>query len=180
MRHDRLGTSFAEVILAVAIMMFAMLPIFGMMSSSNTATRMQKIEGVAANLAKEEMNRWMYILDPESFPADGVEYPVDVQPIEGNEVEIKVWVYRHENTTTNVVYPKFEWHDFRACVGGSEHNNLDGKTTPFTRPVQEVTRDEAPKTFRLVDIVLRARWRTPNTAWSEVNQFFLVSRRGYM
>ncbi len=49
-----------------------------------------------------------------------------------------------------------------------------------TRPIQEVTRDEPPRTFRLVDIVMIVRWRAPNTAWSDVNRFFLLSRRGYM
>lgn len=166
--------------LAIAILAVAMMPIFHMMSASNTASRMQKVEGVAANLAKEEMNRWMYVLDPGNFPDDGDEHLVNVFNIEGNEIEIKVRVYRHGNTSTNVKYPEFDWHDFRtSCGGGREGNDLTGMTHDRSRPIQEVTRDE-DRTFRLVDIVMIVRWRTPNTAWSDVNRFYLLSRRGYM
>lgn len=176
------GTTLLEVLLALAMLALAMIPMFGLMSSSNTATRVQKIEGVAANLAKEEMNKWMYVIDPANFPADGVEEVVNGGPfnVEGNEVEIKMRVYRHANSATNVKYPDFDWHDFRTtCAGGGEGNDLDSITNEVTRTVSEVTIGD-PRTFRLIDIVLEARWKTPNTAWSNTNRFFLVSRRGYM
>lgn len=178
----RTGTTLLEVLIAVAMLAFAMIPMFGLMSSSNTASRVQKIEGVAANLAKEEMNKWMYILDPANFPNDGVEWVVNGGPfnIEGNEIEIKVWVYRHTNTSTNVKYPDFGWHDFRTtCADRSEGNNLDSLTTEVTRNIEEVTKGDS-RTFRLIDIVMRVGWKTPVTTWSDVNSFFLVSRRGLM
>jgi len=175
------GTTLLEVLLAVAMLALAMIPMFGLMSSSNTASRVQKIEGVAANLAKEEMNKWMYVFDPGNFPNDGVEDFVNGGPfiVEGNEVEIKVRVYRHQNTSTNVKYPDFVWHDFRtSCPGGTEGNDLDSKTNELTRTIEEVTKDSTKP--RLIDIAMQVRWRTPNTAWSDVNRFFLLGRRGWM
>ncbi len=175
------GTTLLEVLPAVAMLALAMIPMFGLMSSSNTASRIQKIEGVAANLAKEEMNKWMYVIDPTSFPDDGVEEYVNGAPfiVEGNEVEIKVRVYRHQNTSTNVKYPDFVWHDFRTtCPDSTEGNNLDSKTNQVTRTIEEVTRDATRP--RLIDIVMQVRWKTPTTSWSDVNKFFLVSRRGWM
>lgn len=178
------GTSLLEVILAIAMMVLSMIPIFGLMSSSNTASRGQKIEGVASNLAKEVMNKWMYILDPSSWEDldDGEVFLENGGPfnIEGNEVEIKVRIYRHLNTSTNIKYPEFEWHNFRAtCSGGAETTDLDSKTNVVTRTMAEVTKGDS-RTFRLIDIVLEVRWKTPNTNWSDTNRFFLLSRRGYM
>ena len=179
------GTTLVEIVLAVAILAFAMMPIFGLMSYSNTASRLQKVEGVAANLAKEEMNRWMYAFKPENI--DGTVQQRE-ETIEGNVFQITVRSYRHDSTTTKVRYPRFKWHDFRnTCPGGSEGNSLSGSgfvEAVANKSIEDVTRDskmpDPKKTYRLVDLALEVKWRLPSGSYNDTNRLILLSRRGWM
>lgn len=184
------GTTLVEIVLAVAILAFAMMPIFGLMSFSNSSSRMQKVEGVAANMAKEEMNRWMFAMKPENFTNDG-QVDQREENIEGNFYRVTVRAYRHPQTTL-VRYPRFKWHDFRtSCAGGREGNSLTGSTfveAVSNKSFEDVTHDstaplpagETRKTFRLVDVALEVQWRLPTGSYNNQNRLVLISRRGWM
>ena len=57
------AVTLTEILVAVVMLAVAGLPIFGLMNFSSRGTREQSAEAEAGNLAKEEMNRLMYVAD---------------------------------------------------------------------------------------------------------------------
>jgi len=180
----RKGVTMPEIVLAVGLMAFSFLPIFSMLSSSNAASRQQKAEGIAVNLAKEYMNKIMFVILKTNFTwPDNRESQFDSDvTIEGMVFQVFVTVVRHPNNATNVTWPEHSLHDFSTtCPNGAEGFLEDNTTkiTSKTRTIESVTRDPATD-FRLLDILLRVRWRQPNTAvFRDSDQLVLVSRRSF-
>ncbi|HNV71497.1 MAG TPA: hypothetical protein PKO06_17465 [Candidatus Ozemobacteraceae bacterium] len=175
----RAGITFVELCLAVIILAMALLPIFGLMSASNTATRQQKAEGVAANLAKEEMNRLLYVItrtNCETMQSAEIEN----RDVEGNVFRITKQFFFYDNTAFNVTYPEVQWHDMRQCTGGIETNMLNTATHIKTREknLLEVTQESQ---MMIADVVLKIEWRLPNEADFKPTSFLnLVARRAFL
>ncbi|MFZ2959479.1 MAG: hypothetical protein WA705_21535 [Candidatus Ozemobacteraceae bacterium] len=174
----KFGVTLIEICLAILIMGAALLPIFGMLTSSNSASRLQKAEGVAANLAKEKMNELLFSLSPTNFQVLTT-VKTDLFQIEGNEYQVESQVFPHANTSFKVYYPEVLWHNMRDCTGGKEFYVLSGATyinDHSDKTIQDVTQ----VTYTLVyDVILKVQWRLPNGAFNDTNRMILVSRKGF-
>jgi hypothetical protein len=171
--------------IAIIIMAGALMPIFYFMSSSNTATRQQKAEGVAANLAKEEMNRWLYVFRKEQFNAfsDDIEAPSPngTIVIEGNEYRVSVVINKFMDSSLQMVYPKVKalQRHFQGCGSGQESGSWSA--SDFETPTQTIHAISKTSTYHLADIILRVRWRLANESqFRPHNQIMLVSRRAFL
>jgi len=180
-----------EVILAVLIMAATMGGIFALMSYSNAASRQQKAEGVAANLAKEELNKWLYAFKKENF--DSISDDTDENwtlgnpyVVEGNQFYGTIRIKRHSDTVSTFVFPKVKWHDFQKFCNHGAEGKISGSSDfeIVKKSIKDVTMDpnppSPPKNFRFVDISLRVKWKLPNeNDFKPSNQFLLVTRRAF-
>ncbi|PKL43255.1 MAG: hypothetical protein CVV41_11080 [Candidatus Riflebacteria bacterium HGW-Riflebacteria-1] len=177
------GVTLAELMIAVGILAFVIVPIFGLLQYSNRGTREQDAEGIAANLAKEEMNRLMYVITREnlllgagavhewSFGAD--------YDIKGNKFSGEYTVYPFTSNELAFAIPKFIFHDPQTCSSGVESNPGGTLNTPDTMTIAEVYPDTAGE-CRLADIRLVIRWRVATGEYNDVNQFELLARRAFV
>jgi len=182
--------SFVEVILAVAILATAMLPIFGIISSSGFATRFQKAEIVAANLAKEEMNRWLYEFPKgkfeQYFTSPGANQPIEWSlgnpySVEGNLFEGRIKMEKHLDSTVSFSFPVLTWHSFlTTCPDGSEQNEHTATKPLFTEAKKDFGNLIGPGSgnYHIVDILLKVRWKLPSEVqFNPNNQFVVLARR---
>jgi type II secretory pathway pseudopilin PulG len=176
------GYTLLEIILAVAVLAFALVPIFSMLSSSGAATREQKAESVAANLAKEKMNWLMVVANATNLSNfESGEQTVDTVFLEGNEFQVSARTRKLLDTEVAVVYPKFDWHDIRSCTGGIEVHDISSAFSTENKKINEVVRHPDAGNFHLMDIFLRVKWKLPNeSGFKEKNQLILVSRRAFL
>ena len=65
--NNKKAVTLTEILVAVVMLAAAGLPIFGLLNFSAKGTREQSAEAEAGNLAKEEMNRLMYVENFDSL-----------------------------------------------------------------------------------------------------------------
>lgn len=183
MIRQNAGVTLTELMIAVGILAFVVLPIFGLLQYSNRGTREQDAEGIAANLAKEEMNRLMYVISrdnllsgagaaqPWSFGAD--------YDIKGNKFSGEYTVYPFSSSELAFSIPKFIFHDPMTCSSGVESSPGTTLDTPDTKTIAWVYPDTAGE-CRLADIRLVVRWHVATGDYNDVNQFELLARRAFI
>ncbi|MBU1109066.1 MAG: prepilin-type N-terminal cleavage/methylation domain-containing protein [Candidatus Riflebacteria bacterium] len=177
------GITLTELMIATTIMAFVILPIFGLLNYTNRGTREQDAEGIAANLAKEEMNRLMFIISRENL-LSGAGAPLEWSfgadyDIKGNKFSGEYTVYPFSNTELAFSIPKFVFHDPMNCSSGLE--TTPGTTLGTAQPmtIAEVYPDSAGL-CRLADIKLVVKWRLPSGEYNEISQFELLARRAFL
>lgn len=177
------GVTLTELMVATAIMAFVILPIFNLLNYTNRGTREQDAEGIAANLAKEEMNRLMFIITSENLLAGagaaqewsfGADYDV-----KGNKFSGEYTVYPFSNTELAFSIPKFVFHDPMNCSAGLENNPSATLTGPQTMTIAEIYPGSAD-ICRLADIRLLVKWRLPSGEYDETSQLELLARRAFI
>lgn len=196
-----------EVVVATGILALSLIPIFSFISSSGFASRKQKAEINIANLAKEEMNRWLYEFPKSKFDAYFTAHPTgnfaipwsldNPFLIEGNVFQGFIKLQKHVDATVPFSYPELNWHPFHiSCPNKVEGNDWSAGTlsppTPFkeqAKKLESVANSlslPSAGQYHIVDILLQIKWRLPNepdfsdTGFKEMNQFLLVSRRFFL
>jgi len=182
-RKSRTGVTLTELMIAVGILAFVILPVFGLLQYTNRGTREQDAEGIAANLAKEEMNRLMYVISrdnllsgagaaqPWSFGAD--------HDVKGNKFSGEYTVYPFTSAELNFAIPKFVFHDPMNCSSGVESNPGGTLGAADSMSIAEVYPDTAGL-CRLADIRLVVRRHVPGGEYNDTNQFELLARRAFV
>ena len=179
------GVTLTEIMLAVAILAFAILPMAGIIHFVMSGSREQDAEGIAANLAKEEMNRLLYVINrdnllmnaqtprPWSFAESGF-----LMETRGNVYEGMYVVFPHDNSNLNFNVPVLEFHNPYDCADGKEsHNNIVDATPESLNMAQVYPEIGEPL---MADILLRVRWRTPRGNFRDPDQLTLVARRSFL
>ncbi len=182
-RNTRKGVTLTELMIAVGILAFVVLPIFGLLQYSNRGTREQDAEGIAANLAKEEMNRLMYVINRENLldgagAAKSWSFGAD-HDVKGNKFSGEYTVYPFTSAELNFAIPRFVFHDPMNCSSGVE--SAPGATLGAndSMTIADVYPDTAGL-CRLADIRLVVRWHVPGGEYNETNQFELLARRAFV
>ena len=181
--QKRKGITLTEIMLAVAILGFIILPIFGLLNYTNRGTREQDAEGIAANLAKEEMNRLMFVISRDNLlsgagSAQAWSFGADYE-VKGNKFTGEYTVFPFNNTELAFAIPAFKFHDPMGCNNGIEANAAGALEAPKTMTLAEVYPDSAHK-CRLADIRLVVRWRLPSGEYNDISQLQLLARRAFL
>ncbi len=172
--NKKSGMNLVDIMLAVSILAFAILPVAGLLDYANRGTREQDAEGIAANLAKEEMNSLMYVIDQTNLlnGAPGTKN----WSIKGNEFESEYAVFPHGNASLNFSVPQMNFHDPLGCAGGGEANNgVVGAPVDMNLNVLYPGRPPL-----LVDIAFNIRWRLPGKNFEPQNVINLIGRRAFL
>ncbi|HAE40718.1 MAG TPA: hypothetical protein DCG57_19110 [Candidatus Riflebacteria bacterium] len=181
-RKSNTGVTLAELMIAITILAFVILPIFGLLQYTNRGTREQDAEGIAVNLAKEEMNRLMYVISRENLLEDAGttklwSFPAD-HDVKGNRFTGEYTVYPFKSADLNFKIPKFIFHDPISCSPNCV--NLAGALgTAESMSIAEVYPDTAGL-CRMADIRLVIKWHVPSGEYNETNQFELLARRAFV
>ncbi len=179
------AVTLTEILVAVVMLAVAGLPIFGLMNFSSRGTREQSAEAEAGNLAKEEMNRLMYVATfTELLTNAGNDIPCKFA--EGKEKVIRkgnefigfYTIYKVPNSLINFKVPEMEFHKPQLCSVGSletQTNVVKGDDT--VNIVDLVDPDKKNDTF-LIDIYLEIQWKLPaDKVYSDKNKLILYGRR---
>jgi len=179
------GVTLTELMIAVGILAFVVLPIFGLLQYTNRGTREQDAEGIAANLAKEEMNRLMYVISRDNLlsgagAAQPWSFGADYE-FKGNTFSGEYTVYPFSSDELSFSIPQFTFHDPMGCAGGDgkESNVAATIGAPKNMTIAEVFPDTAGE-CRLADIKLLVKWKVPSGEYNETNQFELLARRAFI
>ena len=186
------GVSLLDLLVATGILAMFLLPIVHMLSTFSGASRHQKAESVAANLAKEEMNWWLTQADAAFLAGadrSGWNFRNPPQEIEGNSFELGMKIRFHGAETLVMTIPRFNWHDFihgeagfGPCSNGIERRLLASGTDVIAKAVKlgEISIDRA-KRSGFYDFLLRIRWKLPNEAdFNQINTRYLFTRRALL
>jgi prepilin-type N-terminal cleavage/methylation domain-containing protein len=176
------GVTLAELMIAIAILAFVILPIFGLLQYTNRGTREQDAEGIAANLAKEEMNRLMYVISRENLlDSAGTTKPWSFgadHDVKGNKFSGEYTVYPFDSADLNFKIPNFIFHDPIGCSPNCA-NHAGALGAAESMSIAEVYPDTADL-CRLADIRLVIKWHVPSGEYNETNQFELLARRAFV
>jgi hypothetical protein len=183
---NKKGINLVEIMIAVGIMAFIILPIMGLLDYTNRGTREQDAEGIAANLAKEEMNRLMYVVDRDnllSATGGGTTWSLGADhSVKGNLFTGHYTVYPWSTDELDFIVPKFKFHDPQGCSSGVESQPDDCLEAPEPKPLSEIYIDSAEAAkCKMMDIVLEVKWKLPNQDdYLEKNKFKLIGRRTFL
>jgi len=175
------GVTLIEIMLAVSIMAMAVIPIFGMLTYSNRGTREQDAEGIAANLAKEEMNRLMNVVTRTNLLSGSGSpqaWSLGMHDIKGNIFSGEYTVFATSNSNLNFSIPQMTFHDPRLCPTGKET-----KSGVLASPIPVKISDVLPDLpgDMIADIMLRVKWRMPyESSFDPKKEFILVARRSFL
>lgn len=177
------AVTLTEILVAVVMLAVCGLPIFGLLNFSTKGTREQSAEAEAGNLAKEEMNRLMYVVDynellintthdvPCKF-AEGKDKVIR----KGNEFKGIYCIYPHENSKVKFKIPKMKFHNPQECASNGENHPNVVESLP-----EEITLDKLYPNVKdpmLVDIYLEVSWKLPSEKeYSDKNKLVLYGRR---
>lgn len=173
-----------EIMVAVAILAFVVLPIFGLLNYSNRGTREQDAEGIAANIAKEEMNKLMYVYTRDNLlsgAGTSQALPSD-HNIKGNVFTGEYTVYPFTSNEISFIVPKTEFHDPMPCGDAGRELNPGSVFTDSGKlmTLAEVYPELAGQTL-MADIKLTIKWKLPNESdFDPRNQFDLIARRTFL
>ncbi|MBF0503152.1 MAG: prepilin-type N-terminal cleavage/methylation domain-containing protein [Candidatus Riflebacteria bacterium] len=163
----RRGMTLVEIMLAVLIMAFALIPIAGFLSGSAKGTKSDKSEAEAMQFACDIMDTILMKVDFTSpdlannvpsiassadvnLPQTQVKYTIEVL-----DVQIP------DSATTNFAVPKLDYHD--PCANGVEINtDLATKiSTDTSRSLFQVDKEKLTSAtdIDLKDIRLKVRWK---------------------
>ena len=182
LRKKTKAVTLTEILVAVVMLAVCGLPIFGLLNFSNRGTREQSAEAEAGNLAKEEMNRLMYVVDYEELLKNpGANVPCkfaegkDKVVIKGNEFQGFYSIYEHDNSKVKFKIPKMKFHNPQDCIANGEiHSDVVNSTEEISLAQLYPGVDKA----MLVDIYLEISWKLPNEkVYSEKNKLILYGRR---
>lgn len=182
-KKNRLAVSLAEILMAVALMGVAALPIFGILNYASRGTRDQEAEAEAGNLAKEEMNRLMYVVSAANLLEDsGKDRPCSFA---GNKNEVNrkgnifsgfYTVYPHDNSKIKFSIPLLNFHNPQECSRGAETHDGVVKSEPEVMSLKELYPDNDKPL--LADIYLEIKWRLPSQkGYDKKNKIVLYGRR---
>ncbi|MBF0545087.1 MAG: type II secretion system protein [Candidatus Riflebacteria bacterium] len=180
------ASSLIEILVAFAILAFLLLPMFNILADFSSGTRQQKMEGVAVNLAKEEMNWWMYVASPSYFDSRDLtnwNSRQGVIEIEGNQFSLDMKVRKIPLENISFKYPVFDFHN--PCQGGAESHiiSIGSGVTRHSKILSQIISPVSAKKYLFYDFLLRVRWRAPNdlsftsSAFPKAKERFIVSRR---
>lgn len=182
MRKQNRGMTLVEILMAVSILAFVVLPVLGLLNYSNRGTREQDAEGIAANLAKEQMNRLMYVVSRDNL-LDGAGAPqpwaLGEHVVKGNVFSGEYTVFPWDSGELDFSVPKFKFHDPQLCAGGVESSPGTALDAADSMSLADVYPDSAGE-CRMVDIILVVKWHLPSTDFDPRNQFQLVARRAFL
>ncbi len=177
------AVTLTEIMVAVAILGSIILPIFGLLSYTNRGTREQDAEGIAANLAKEEMNRLMFVITRGNLIDDaGTPRTWSFGPdhdVKGNKFSGEYTVFPFTSGELAFSIPSFKFHDPMLCNNGIEANPAGALEAPKTMTIAQVYPDSAGN-CRLADIRLVIRWHLPGGEYEAKNQFQILARRAFV
>jgi len=176
------GITLTELMIAIGILAFVILPIFGLLQYTNRGTREQDAEGIAANLAKEEMNRLMYVISRDNL-IDGAGTAKTWSfganhDVKGNKFSGEYTVYTFSSAELNFKKPKFVFHDPINCAANCV--NLGGALDTADKMSLDKVYPDKADLIRMVDIKLVVRWHVPSGEYNETNQFELLARRAFI
>lgn len=182
---NKKAVTLTEILVAVVMLAAAGLPIFGLLNFSAKGTREQSAEAEAGNLAKEEMNRLMYVEKFDSLLVNaGQDIPCkfaegkDKVVRKGNEFQGFYTIYKIPNNLINFTVPKMKFHKPQDCSAGSAETHtgiVEGQDT--VNIVDLIDPDKKNDTF-LVDIYLEIQWKLPSEkVFSDKNKLILYGRR---
>ena len=161
------AVTLTEILVAVVMLAVAGLPIFGLMNFSSRGTREQSAEAEAGNLAKEEMNRLMYVADYNEL-INNVKQDVPCKFADGKDKVIRkgneffgfYTIYPHKNGDVKFKIPKMTFHKPQLCSAGGE------------------TQDNIVNEENSEDIYLEIRWKLPaEKKYNDKNKLILYGRR---
>ena len=189
LRKTKRAVTLTEILLAIVILAFSALPIVGLLSYANRGTREQSAEAEAGNLAKEEMNRLMYVAPYEELVKEGntgdtnphdVVFPDGNITVtkKGNEYKGVYYIYPHDNDKIIFKVPKMIFHQpQKTCSAGGESSGLKiVDDEPDTISVKKLFPNN--KIPLLADIYLEIQWKYPSEkVYSEKNKLILYGRR---
>ena len=178
----RKGTTLIEILIAMGILAMAIIPMFGLLSFSDRGTRAQDAEGIAANLAKEEMNNLMNVVTRNNLKSaigTPTSWPLgDDYDVKGNKFTGKYVVHVVDNKNLNFVIPKLTFHDPRTCNDNQETHTGVINATPKTVNLHTAL-PSLPN--MIMDIKLVVTWRLANEKkYNPKNKFVLVARRSFL
>ncbi|MBQ2592593.1 MAG: type II secretion system protein [Candidatus Riflebacteria bacterium] len=183
------AVTLTEILVAVVMLAVAGLPIFGLMNFSSRGTREQSAEAEAGNLAKEEMNRLMYVANYDDLldntNPNNVKLNVACQFAEnktevvrkGNIFKGTYSIYPHKNEDVKFKIPKLKFHKPQLCSAGGESQS---SVVDLTQPEELSLKDLYPdvETPLLIDIYLEIQWKLPaDKNFPEKNKLILYGRR---
>lgn len=184
MQKKRRAVTLAEILVAVVTLAIAALPMFGLLSFSSRGTREQEAESEAVNLAKEEMNRLMYVISQENLLDNaGSDIPCTFAGAttevmrKGNLFKGFYTVYPHTNAGVYLKVPKMKFHKPQECNTGAEMHDNVVDPEMITMSLQDLyPKNDKPL---LVDIYLEITWRLPSQSAESVpqNKIVLAGRR---
>lgn len=177
------GITLTELMIAVGILAFVILPVFGLLQYTNRGTREQDAEGIAANLAKEEMNRLMFVISRGNLlsgagSAQSWSFGADYD-VKGNKYSGEYTVYPFSSTELAFLIPNLVFHDPIRCSDGVEIDGPGSLGAGKTMTIAQVYPDTAGE-CRLADIKLVVKWHVPSGEYNEINQFELLARRAFV
>ncbi|GAB4269982.1 MAG: hypothetical protein Kow0029_06420 [Candidatus Rifleibacteriota bacterium] len=168
------GTTLVEIMLAVGILALAILPMVGLINYSNRGTREQDAEGIAANIAKEQMNRLLNVVERDNLVAGAGD--VTTFNVKGNDIATDYTIFEHSNASIDFTVPQMTFHDPQGCSDGAEAN-----TSVLGTPKNYALSEIYPTIgTTLIDIRLRVRWKTPGKDFDPRNEFILLGRRAFL
>ena len=175
--HASSGITLVEIMIAVAILGAVIIPVVALLDYSNRGTREQDVEGIAANLAKERMNKLLFVVSRDNLISNSG--TVTTESIKGNDISWEYQVYQFSNSEIGFTVPQFKFHDPQICSSGQEANPGGALDSPKTMTLAEVYPDDT--TCRMADIKMTVKWKLPNqSTYDDRNQFDLIARRTFL
>ena len=177
------AVTYAEILVAVVMLAVCGLPIFGLLNFSNRGTREQSAEAEAGNLAKEEMNRLMYVADYEELLKNtlvdvpwGLAEGQELVTRKGHVFDGHYAIYPHDNSEIIFKVPKMNFHQPQGCTNGETHSDVVSSDEFENVNLKQLYPDV--DTPLLIDIRLEIKWKLPaDKEYPPQNVLILYGRR---
>jgi len=169
---NRFGMSLIEVMMAVMILAFAILPVSDMLTSVTKGSKDDKSEAEALQYACDLMDRILMELPYPVIASDSAwQTPNPTRPY----ADLRYKIYTANVSWDDVIAPKIAYHD--RCDGGVESHSavdIDGKTTPLNKDIRLLDKEKVPnattKDFDLQDIKVVVQWKSKSHKDSEYDR----------
>ncbi len=166
------GMSLIEVMMAVLILAFAILPISDMLTSVTKGSKDDKAEAEALQYSCDLMDKILMDLPYPVVASDSAwQAPNPVRPY----VDLRYKIYTANVPWNDIKAPKIEYHD--RCDGGIESHSateIDSKTTIVNKDIRLLDKEKVPnattKDFDLQDIKVVVQWKSKSHKDSEYDR----------